>query len=438
MVYQTGIDYRSTQPPDLRPSSATGIQKVVMLTNFIENNRQKCEKYFPMELDEEVIIHNPDNVEESKFLVKNCGMLKKSGYTIRKLDVRFVKVETEEVNAKRTDRVELEGDVNIDTLETKDNGGLSVQVTEKKVDEINRTHERSFSEIEMNAYPNIARPGKLNNKISQIVFNYELISGNRSGTQCDINKDCARVGDLPFEGKISPNVISVSCQTVDSDIEVISAVDAKDCLRQSDSAAKCEVIEDVVNSTTEKRNAWTQTGRIYDEITDRKVNETSFVVYHYWFHNWADHKCPKDVNALLNLSLDVLKRGPSDFDQASENSEELCKCESPKCDSKFVFPPLESVVPCDVKINLTSPLDFTVDVPSPPTIVHCSAGIGRTGCLIAILNGIHQLTNDHKVDVLGIVCSMRLNRGGMVQNSEQYELIHKVLCLFERACLPEL
>lgn len=36
------------------------------------------------------------------------------------------------------------------------------------------------------------------------------------------------------------------------------------------------------------------------------------------------------------------------------------------------------------------------------------------------------------VDVLGIVSNLRLQRGGMVQNSEQYELIHRALCLYQR------
>lgn len=65
-----------------------------------------------------------------------------------------------------------------------------------------------------------------------------------------------------------------------------------------------------------------------------------------------------------------------------------------------------------------------------PVIVHCSAGIGRTGCFLAILNGIQQLRNNSNVDVLAILCSLRLNRGGMVQTAEQYELIHRVLSLY--------
>jgi protein tyrosine phosphatase len=253
MVYQNSTDY---QTPDVTHNT----QKIVMLTNFIENNRQKCEKYFPLELHEESTFVCPEDTEETiSFTIKNCGLVKKSGYTIRKLQV------------------------------------------------------------------------------------------------------------------------------------------------------------------------------CYSKVSD------SVVVYHYWFHNWADHKCPKDVNALLNLSLDVLKDSQHNFDVKNEESEELCKCDSPKTDSKFIFPPLEAQsAPCEVKVSVSTPLDFSVEHHCPPTVIHCSAGIGRTGCLIAILNGIKQLTNEQKVDVLGIVCNMRLNRGGMVQNSEQYELIHKVLCLFEQACLPTL
>ncbi|XP_041970231.1 uncharacterized protein LOC121726784 [Aricia agestis] len=264
MVRQNNLDFISQRPPNI--VEATGIQKIVMLTNFIENNRQKCEKYFPLELDEEFSIENPDCSESTQvldetrnsFLIKNVGMIKKAGYTIRKLDIKYIK------------------------------------------------HE------------------------------------------------------------------------------------ASECMS----------------------------------------------VYHYWFHNWADHKCPKDVNALLNLSLDVLKDECYDFSEIEDITEEQCKCDSPKTGTKFVFPPLEASIPCPVTVSVATPTNFALDTMSPPTIVHCSAGIGRTGCLIAILNGIKQLTNEQKVDVLGIVCNMRLNRGGMVQNSEQYELIHKVLCLYEQACLP--
>lgn len=296
MVLQNNLNHLGQRPHDAGPSSSdSGVQKLVMLTNFIENNRQKCEKYFPLELNEEISFYSPiytestsffDDTEmlNNRFTIKNVGMVKKPGYTIRKLNVKY--------------------DVNL----------------------------KSASE--------------------------------------------------------------------DAGSEQESEYGEGACA----------------------------------------VNTSEITVYHYWFHNWADHKCPKDVNALLNLSLDVLKDETYDFSETSEVAQDICKCESPKADSKFVFPPLEGgKKKCDISIDIGTsiPLDFSSDH-APPIIIHCSAGIGRTGCLIAILNGVKQLINEQKVDVLGIVCNMRLNRGGMVQNSEQYELIHKVLCLFEQACLPEL
>lgn len=42
-----------------------------------------------------------------------------------------------------------------------------------------------------------------------------------------------------------------------------------------------------------------------------------------------------------------------------------------------------------------------------PVVVHCSAGIGRTGCFIALATGMTQLLRDGNVDVLGILCQMR-------------------------------
>ncbi|XP_066149181.1 receptor-type tyrosine-protein phosphatase S-like [Euwallacea fornicatus] len=68
-----------------------------------------------------------------------------------------------------------------------------------------------------------------------------------------------------------------------------------------------------------------------------------------------------------------------------------------------------------------------------PIVCHCSAGIGRTGCFLAILNGIQQLRSNSNVDILAILCSLRLNRGGMVQTAEQYELIHRVLSLYNES-----
>lgn len=104
---------------------------------------------------------------------------------------------------------------------------------------------------------------------------------------------------------------------------------------------------------------------------------------HYWYDSWPDHAVPQAADALVSMAADV-------------NS-----------------------LPGSI-------------------VVHCSAGIGRTGCFIALAIGMIQLVRDGNVDVLGILCQMRYDRGGMVQTAEQYEFVHRALHLFEQTldCKP--
>ncbi|KAJ8008828.1 hypothetical protein DPEC_G00082480 [Dallia pectoralis] len=103
---------------------------------------------------------------------------------------------------------------------------------------------------------------------------------------------------------------------------------------------------------------------------------------HYWYTSWPDHKTPDSAQPLLRLMGDVEE-------------------------------------------------DRTTAGASGPVIIHCSAGIGRTGCFIATTIGCKQMALEGVVDVLGIVCQLRADRGGMIQTEEQYEFVHHALSLFE-------
>ena len=50
-----------------------------------------------------------------------------------------------------------------------------------------------------------------------------------------------------------------------------------------------------------------------------------------------------------------------------------------------------------------------------PIIVHCSAGVGRSGTVITIDHCLAQLKADHIIDVRGFVSRMREHRNYMVQ-----------------------
>ncbi|XP_065905888.1 receptor-type tyrosine-protein phosphatase F-like isoform X2 [Dysidea avara] len=56
-----------------------------------------------------------------------------------------------------------------------------------------------------------------------------------------------------------------------------------------------------------------------------------------------------------------------------------------------------------------------------PTVVHCSAGVGRTGCYIVIDSALHRLREGQTtIDIYGHVNLLRSQRPYMVQHEEQY------------------
>lgn len=72
-----------------------------------------------------------------------------------------------------------------------------------------------------------------------------------------------------------------------------------------------------------------------------------------------------------------------------------------------------------------------------PIVVHCSAGVGRSGVYIAVDQLLRQMQENEKqsesdqhrksVNIFQIVARMRRERMGMVQNLQQYTLIYKCL-----------
>ncbi|XP_045866912.1 receptor-type tyrosine-protein phosphatase F isoform X4 [Meles meles] len=62
-----------------------------------------------------------------------------------------------------------------------------------------------------------------------------------------------------------------------------------------------------------------------------------------------------------------------------------------------------------------------------PMVVHCSAGVGRTGCFIVIEAMLERMKHEKTVDVYGHVTCMRSQRNYMVQTEDQYVFIHEAL-----------
>ncbi|KAL3048654.1 hypothetical protein OYC64_007247 [Pagothenia borchgrevinki] len=133
-------------------------------------------------------------------------------------------------------------------------------------------------------------------------------------------------------------------------------------------------VEVLVNSVRECEHYTTRS------LTLKSGNQ-SRDLQHFWYTSWPDHKTPDSTLPLLQLMGDVEDRRAAAI--------------------------------------------------LGPVIVHCSAGIGRTGCFIATTIGCRQLQLEGFVDVLSITCRLRADRGGMIQTGEQYEFVHHALSLYE-------
>ncbi|XP_066855036.1 tyrosine-protein phosphatase non-receptor type 5 isoform X3 [Anser cygnoides] len=143
----------------------------------------------------------------------------------------------------------------------------------------------------------------------------------------------------------------------------------------------------IVNTVSDFwRMVWQERSPIIVMITNiEEMNEKGEEVRnlkHYWYTSWPDQKTPDQAPPLLQLVLEV--------DEVMQSAEEK----------------------------------------NAPVIVHCSAGIGRTGCFIATSVCCKQLKSEGIVDILRTACQLRLDRGGMIQTCEQYQFVHHVMSLY--------
>ncbi|CAH3121789.1 unnamed protein product, partial [Porites lobata] len=125
----------------------------------------------------------------------------------------------------------------------------------------------------------------------------------------------------------------------------------------------------------------------YTEYMLREFELTSLddpiprTIYQFHYTGWPDHGVPKDPSPVLHILHEVNSRQQS--------------------------------------IPMAGPI-----------IVHCSAGIGRTGTFIVIDNLVNMIKEqglDCEIDISKSIQNVRAQRSGMVQTEAQYEFIYKAI-----------
>lgn len=105
-------------------------------------------------------------------------------------------------------------------------------------------------------------------------------------------------------------------------------------------------------------------------------------IFFFQYTEWPDHGVPTDPGSLLQMLQDADNKETQSF-------------EKPGC-----------------------------------PVIHCSAGIGRTGtvvCIDMLINQLRLKGNLHSIDVPSTVEAVRRQRSGMVQTELQYKFIYAVI-----------
>ncbi|KAG5839089.1 hypothetical protein ANANG_G00201230 [Anguilla anguilla] len=161
------------------------------------------------------------------------------------------------------------------------------------------------------------------------------------------------------------------------------------------------------------------------DVKNVKTAETrSLRQFH--FTAWPDHGVPESTELLIDFRhlvrehMDLVSRNSptvvhcrwvkstvtwTHWDQHSRKSTTVVYCRWVK--SRFIW----------IRMDQCSR--------NSPTVVHGSAGVGRTGTMIAIDHLLFQIERDSMVDLYGTVYSMRMHRALMVQTEDQYVFLHK-------------
>ncbi|XP_037352699.1 tyrosine-protein phosphatase non-receptor type 14 [Talpa occidentalis] len=112
-------------------------------------------------------------------------------------------------------------------------------------------------------------------------------------------------------------------------------------------------------------------------------------VWHLQYTDWPDHGCPEDIQGFLSYLEEI----QSVRRHTNSMLEEAGHC-------------------------------------APPVVVHCSAGVGRTGVVILSELMIYCLEHNEKVEVPVMLRALREQRMFMIQTSTQYKFVYQVLVQF--------
>ncbi|XP_037818072.1 tyrosine-protein phosphatase non-receptor type 4 isoform X1 [Lucilia sericata] len=167
-------------------------------------------------------------------------------------------------------------------------------------------------------------------------------------------------------------------------------------------------------------------------LCDKRTGEQRHI-QHMQYLAWPDHCVPADPNLFLEFVERVRNARNRTLLQEIEESLKQVRLLDADADengglmSERKCAASNGVTPED-ETPVSTSVHQCISAANPPVIVHCSAGIGRTGVLILMDTALALMEAREPVYPLDIVRTMRDQRACMVQNVSQYRFVCECIC----------
>ncbi|XP_023243827.1 tyrosine-protein phosphatase 10D-like [Centruroides sculpturatus] len=149
----------------------------------------------------------------------------------------------------------------------------------------------------------------------------------------------------------------------------------------------------------------------------------------------CDHYWPFDTQPVYYGDIQVTILNESQYPHWTISEFKVCRGEQSRIVRHFHFttwPDFGVPDPPQILVKFVRAFRERIIPDSKPVVVHCSAGVGRSGTFIALDRLLQNIQKYDFVDIFGIVYEMRKERVWMVQNEQQYICIYQcLLCVLE-------
>ncbi|XP_067631088.1 uncharacterized protein PTP-ER [Eurosta solidaginis] len=465
MVYQNTRRYFQTSDEN-KAGQMQFYQKIIMLTSFAENNRQKCAVYFPVELNEVIITTNwhevitptaealeffnsylhpnetkltPLNLNDgggtesaevrfgidcyrvkmdedlqqflppsrgNYFVIKNIGIVRKNGFSIRKLVLLYC--------------------INLGTEATAD---MSAHLL------INRLFCYHYWYPD---WPDHRSPRDINTLLDICLHILNLGKCESEFDAFDLEDDENGDDDVIPVLKPTPQkhtAAHMSAQTVDLyQQDIFNAMQPLPIIHCSAGIGRTGCLTAILNAVRQLRQSFAYS------LTTMAAEACAVEVGERGEENsaGAGGEIAAQKTFLSPVDFELPLRFVSEAQYAVLTSDGVSDTDSSFTRNtlyyiNYILQRQRQQNRASVETNVKDTKTLTEEFSKSAYLEHMSVESEESNKIVTwTLPSIKELPKlpDIFVDVLGIVCNLRLQRGGMVQNSEQYELIHRAICLY--------